>query len=178
MTERSRHTGQLVLAALMTALTAVCAQIQIPLPPVPASLATLCVCLCGALLSPRYAAYAMASYALLGLCGVPVFAGFAAGPSVLLGPTGGYIAGYVLSAPAIALLLRRTGFAPRGLVLSMALGAALYFLTGTLWFLFVTGSSLSAAFAACVLPFLPSEAAKIAAAAMLALRLKAAIPSI
>ena len=60
----------------------------------------------------------------------------------------------------------------------MALGAALYFLTGTLWFLFVTGSSLSAAFAACVLPFLPGEAAKIAAAAMLALRLKAAIPSI
>ena len=176
MTGRTRRTGQLVLAALMTALTAVCAQIQIPLPPVPVSLATLCVYLCGALLAPRYAAYAMASYALLGLCGVPVLSGFAAGPSALLGPTGGYIAGYVLSAPAIALLLRRTGFTPRGLALSMACGALLCCLTGTLWFLFVTGSSLSASLAACVLPFLPGEAAKIAAAVMLAMRLRPVLP--
>ena len=178
MSARTRHTGQLVLAALMTALTAVCAQIQIPLPPVPVSLATLCVYLCGALLPPRYAAYAMASYALLGLCGVPVFAGFAAGPSALLGPTGGYIAGYVFSSPVIALLLRKTGLTPRALALSMAAGAALCCLMGTLWFIFITGSSLSAALFSCVLPFLPGEAAKITVAAILSMRIKRAVHSI
>ena len=177
MTGRTRRTGQLVLAALMTALTAVCAQIQIPLPPVPMSLATLPVYLCGALLPPRYAAYAMLSYALLGLCGVPVFAGFAAGPSVLLGPTGGFIAGYALSSPVIALLLRRAGFTPRGLALSLISGAALCCLTGTLWFILVTGSSLSAALVSCMLPFLPSEAAKIAVSVILASRLRVAIQS-
>jgi len=172
---RKTATGQLVLAALLTALTAVLAQLHIPLPPVPVSLATLSVYLCGALLAPRYAAYSMGAYALLGLCGVPVFAGFAAGPSVLLGPTGGYIAGYVLCAPAIALLLRRTGFSPRGLCLSIAAGTALCYLLGTAWFSAVTGTSPAAALSTCVLPFLPGDAAKIAAAAMIVLRLKPVI---
>lgn len=178
MPGRNRHTGQLVLAALFAALTAVCAQIQIPLPPVPVSLATLSVYLCGALLAPRYASYAMAAYALLGAMGVPVYAGFAAGPSVLFGPTGGYILGYVLSAPAIALLLRRTGFTPRGLCLSMAAGAAICCLLGTVWFMVVTGTAPVAALSSCVLPFLPGDAAKIAVAVMTATRIKPVTKSI
>lgn len=175
MNPRRRAAGQLVPAAMMTALTAVCAQLQIPLPAVPISLALFAVHLCGALLEPRYAALAMLAYALLGACGVPVYAGFVAGPSVLLGPTGGYILGYALSAPVTGLLLRRTGFTLRGLCAAMAAGTAVCYAFGAAWFMAVTGSGALASLSLCVLPFLPGDAAKIALAAALSLRLKKAL---
>ena len=175
MPTRRQHTGQLVLAALFTALTAVCAQVQIPLPAVPIALTLLAVYLCGALLSPRYAALSMLAYALLGAAGVPVYSGFVAGPSILLGPTGGYILGFALCAPAVAHLTRRLGFTLRGLCIAMAAGTALCYAFGTAWFMAVTGTGLAASLSACVLPFLPGDAAKIALAAVLALRIRPAI---
>lgn len=175
MHARQSATPQLVLAALMTALTAVCAQVQIPLPAVPLSLATLGACLCGALLPPRFAALAMAAYVLLGAIGVPVYAGFAAGPSVLFGPTGGYLFGYIPLAVTVSLILRRTGRSFPALALAMAAGTAICYALGTAWFMAVTGTGLSAAVVSCVLPFLPSDGAKIALAATLAMRLNKAI---
>ena len=159
MHARQSATPQLVLAALMTALTAVCAQVQIPLPAVPLSLATL----------------AMAAYVLLGAIGVPVYAGFAAGPSVLFGPTGGYLFGYIPLAVTVSLILRRMGRATLPLALSMAAGTAACYALGTAWFMAVTGTGLSAAVVSCVLPFLPGDGAKIALAATLAMRLNKAI---
>jgi len=172
MTARNRTTHHLVLAALFTAMTAVCAQIQIPLPAVPVSLALLAVHLCGALLPPRFSALAMFAYALLGCLGVPVYSGFAAGPSILFGPTGGYILGFVLSAPVTGLLIRRLGTSPRSLYLSMAAGFAVCCAFGTGWFMAVTGTPLAAGLTACVLPFLPGDVMKIALAALLARRLR------
>lgn len=176
MQRQTGHTGRLAAAALMSAMTAVCAQIQIPLPAVPISLALFAVLLCGALLEPRVSLLAMGAYVLLGAAGLPVYAGFLAGPSVLFGPTGGFLFGYALCAPAVGLLLRRLGFTRKGLVLSMIAAAALCYVSGLLWFIAVTGSGLRAALAACVLPFLPGDALKIALASSLALRLKKALP--
>ena len=173
MPGRNQRTQQLVLAALFTAMTAICAQIQIPLPPVPISLALLSVLLCGALLAPRYALYAMLGYALLGALGVPVFSGFGAGPSALFGPTGGYILGYALCAPAVALLKRRLG-AGR-LPLCMTLGLLVCYALGTAWFAFLSGCGAAAALSACVLPFLPGDLLKIALAALLARRISRAL---
>lgn len=169
---RSTLTRSLVLAALFAALTAVCSQIQIPLPYVPINLALFAVHLSGALLGPKWGALSMAAYALLGAVGVPVFAGFKSGPAALFGKTGGYILGYILCALIVGLMTRRFGFRLPGLCLSMAVGVAACYLFGTVWFMALTGMNLVASLSYCVIPFLPGDAVKILLAALLALRLQ------
>ena len=83
MNHRFALTQRIVLAALFAALMAVCSQIQIPLPMVPINLALFAVHLCGALLGAKWGALSISAYALLGLVGAPVYAGFASGPAAL-----------------------------------------------------------------------------------------------
>ena len=172
MKDRSELTRNLVLAALLTALTAVCSQIQIPLPMVPINLALFAVHLAGALLGAKWGALSMTAYALLGVVGAPVFAGFSSGPAVLFGKTGGYILGYILCALLVGLISRRIGYTARGLVIAMVAGVAACYVFGTIWFMVITGMSLQLSLTYCVLPFLPGDAVKIALATLLALRLR------
>lgn len=167
-----KNSKPLVLAALMAALTAVCSQILIPLPPIPINLALFAVHLCGALLGARYGMLSMAVYALLGAVGVPVFAGFGSGPAALFGKTGGYILGYVLCAGVVGALSRRLGFTFPRLCVCMTVGLLVCYAFGTAWFMALTGTGLAASLSYCVLPFLPGDALKIALAATLALRLR------
>jgi biotin transporter BioY len=85
-------------AALMAAVTAVAAQITIPLFPVPFTLQVLAVILSGLLLGVRHGALAQAVYVLVGAVGVPVFAGFTGGLGHIFGPTGGYLISYPIAA--------------------------------------------------------------------------------
>ena len=172
MKNRSALTRNLVLAALFAALTAVCSQIQIPLPMVPINLALFAVHLCGALLGAKWGALSMTAYTLLGVVGAPVFSGFSSGPAVLFGKTGGYILGYILCALLVGLLSRRIGYTVKGLVIAMAVGVAACYVFGTIWFMVITGMSLQLSLTYCVLPFLPGDAVKIALATLLALRLR------
>lgn len=172
MNHRFALTQRIVLAALFAALMAVCSQIQIPLPMVPINLALFAVHLCGALLGAKWGALSISAYVLLGLVGVPVYAGFASGPAALFGKTGGYILGYILSAFLVGLLSRRIGFTFKGLCLSMLVGVVACYAFGTVWFMAVTGLNLMTSLAYCVIPFLPGDAVKIVLAALLALRLK------
>lgn len=169
---RSALTRSLVLAALFAALTAICSQIQIPLPYIPINLALFAVHLCGALLGPKWGALSMAAYALLGAVGVPVFAGFKSGPAALFGKTGGYILGYILCALVVGLMTRKFGSSLRNLCLSMVVGVAVCYLFGTIWFMVLTGMNLVTSLSYCVIPFLPGDAVKILLAAVLSLRLQ------
>lgn len=172
MSSRSELTRNLVLAAIMAALTAICSQIQIPLPMVPINLALFAVHLCGALLGAKWGALSMVVYALLGAIGVPVFAGFGSGPAVLFGKTGGYILGYILCALLVGLLSRRIGFTMKSLCISMVIGVAVCYAFGTIWFMVITGMNLMTSLTYCVVPFLPGDVIKIVLAALLALRLQ------
>ena len=169
---RRSATRSLVLCALMAALTAICSQIQIPLPMVPINLALFAVHLSGALLGWKYGALSMVVYALLGVIGVPVFAGFGSGPAVLFGKTGGYILGYILCALLVGALSRKFAFNFKTLCLSMVLGVAVCYTFGTIWFMAVTGLNLATSMSYCVIPFLPGDVVKILLAAFLALRLR------
>lgn len=169
---RSRISQNLTFAALCGAIIAVCAQVQIPLPPVPLSLSLLAVLITGVLLGPVWGAAAVGGYVLLGAAGLPVFAGFTGGVSVLLGPTGGFLWGYILCAYAAGRLAQRFGFSRRSLYAAMLCGTLLCYIPGTLWFMAVSGCTPAAALGACVLPFLPGDAVKIALAAALCLRLE------
>ena len=177
MKNRSAFTLHLVMAALFAALTAVCSQIQIPLPMVPINLALFAVHLAGALLGAKWGALSITAYALLGVVGAPVFAGFSSGPAVLFGKTGGYILGYILCALLVGLLSRRLGFTFPKLCLSMVVGVAVCYLFGTIWFMVITGMNLVTSLTYCVIPFLPGDVVKILLAALLALRLQKSMRS-
>ncbi len=89
---------RLATASLMAALTAVSAYVTLPIGPVPITMQTCFVLLSGAVLGSRWGAGSQIVYVCLGLAGIPVFAGGTSGPGVVLSPTFGYIAGFVLAA--------------------------------------------------------------------------------
>mgnify|MGYP001612667683 FL=1 len=99
----------MVFAALFASLTGAVAWFKIPLPftPVPITLQTLMVLLSGAMLGPVYGALAMIVYLVLGAIGLPVFAGGSSGVGALLGPTGGYLFSYPVSAFVIGYMLQK-----------------------------------------------------------------------
>lgn len=161
------HIRMLTTTALFAALTAIFSQIAIPTPwLIPINLATCSVFLAGAILGARWGMASQFVYLALGMCGLPVFSGFRGGVQTLLGPTGGYIVGYVLAALVVGLFAERWHF-HGSLILSMTCGLALCYALGTIWFMVVTRSTLSHALTLCVLPFLPGDALKIGIAAML-----------
>ena len=112
------------------------------------------------------------AYVVLGVIGVPVFAGFGSGPAVLFGKTGGYILGYILCALIVGALSHKFAFNFKNLCLSMVLGVAVCYAFGTIWFMVLTGMNLATSMGYCVIPFLPGDVVKILLAAFLALRLR------
>ena len=164
---------QFCFCAVFTALCAVCAQIQIPLPMVPINLALFAVHLAGALLGAKRGVAAVAAYVMLGALGAPVFAGFAGGVQVIMGKTGGYLLGYLIAALLVGLLRARWGSGYWRLCFAMALGTAGCYFFGTVWFMAVTGTGIWTSLVYCVFPFLAGDALKIALAAYLARRLAA-----
>lgn len=167
-------TQKLVLCALFAALTAVLSQIAIPIGPVPVNLATFSVFCAGAFLGPRLGPVSLLVWMALGVVGVPVFTMFRGGPGVLLGPTGGYIIGYVLAAFLIGLITHRYNRAHKIHLyfLAMLAGSVTYFTLGTIWYMILTQTGLAATLMICVLPFIPGDLLKMAGAAFLLKRLQ------
>ena len=162
---------QLVMCALFAALTAVCAQIQIPMWPVPVTLQVLPILLCAALMGPRYATLMTVVYLLMGLVGLPVFSGMGAGPGKLFGTTGGYLIGFIACAFVAALLMDRLGRKWWQQVIAMAVGVLVCYVFGTAWFMLLSGTGLWQSLMWCVIPFLLGDAVKIILAALLSVRL-------
>ena len=165
-------TRRLVFYAMFTALTVVCAQIAIPLPgDVPLSLATFAVFLSGALLGRFGGAVSMTVYLLLGAVGVPVFAGFRGGFDRVVGPTGGYIIGYIFMALVIGIIVSAFGTRFFVCIAAMLAGTTVLYAFGTAWYMISTGTAFWPAMMGCVLPFLPGDAVKILLASFCAVRL-------
>ena len=175
MRRTSRSAGALARCALFTALVALCSQLTLNLGPVPFSLSLLPVLLAGALLPPGEAALSLTAYLLLGAVGVPVFSGFGSGLGKLLGPTGGYLLGYLPAAVLVSAGIRRWGSAWQVQAAAMAAGVLACYALGTVWFLISQQVSLSVCLRLCVWPFLPWDAVKIALAVLLSLRLRKAL---
>jgi biotin transport system substrate-specific component len=165
----SRTTGwELSVGLALVLLTAVAAQIRIPLPftPVPLTFQVLVVLSAGYLLRPLAAAGAMSAYLLLGAAGAPVFSGAAAGAAVLSGLTGGYLLAMPLAALLVSLLVRR-GPGTAGRILAGAAGLAVIHLSGALWLAGLSGSAavgVAQILAWSFLPFLAIDLLKLATA--------------
>jgi biotin transport system substrate-specific component len=173
MNSSSASLRSMIYASLFGALTAVGAYIIIPLPPVPITLQTLFLGLAAILLGGRLAALSQVVYLLLGIIGLPVFAGGKAGLGVLFGPTGGYLIGFVAAAFIMGKMAEtksRPGFA--WLCLSLTLGTAVIYALGILQLSLVARLTLIKALTVGVLPFLPGDAVKIVLAALIGRKLQ------
>jgi len=178
MTELRRiSTKNLILTGMFTAVICVLSQIIIPLEPVPFSLSLLAIYLTGAMLEPRYAFLAALIYVLLGTFGLPVFAGFAGGPHILTGMTGGFIMAYPIMAFVTSVFFKLSKNIKSLIyiilpVLGMIISLLICYLLGTLWFSYVTGSAIYYALSVCVLPFVAFDLIKIGMAVVIATVLK------
>lgn len=151
------------------ALMAAGSWISLPLGPVPVSLQTLMVMLTGILMK-RSAWLPMSLYLVLGACGLPLFHNGIAGPGVLLGPTGGYIIGFVVAGTLIGLAYEQKQRTVR--VCGLFAGEAAIYTAGVLWLAFSTGMTLVAAIIVGFLPFIPGDVVKSTVAYILGERLE------
>lgn len=164
----------LASCAVMVAVLTVLSLVAIPLPisPVPVTLQTLGVFLAGGLLGPGWGALAVVAYVVVGVAGVPIFAGGEAGLGVILGPKGGYVLGFLCAAILVGLGARAAGSDRRGargvmlLIIGLVTGTAAVYVCGAGWLMLVTGMETRQAVLVGVLPFLPGDVLKIAAAAV------------
>ncbi|HJU74052.1 MAG TPA: biotin transporter BioY [Gemmatimonadaceae bacterium] len=149
-------------------LIALSAQLVIPLPfsPVPITGQTFAVLLLAALLGSKRGLATIVTYLALGLFGLPVFAGGAAGIARLVGPTAGYLMGYLPAAFVVGSLSER-GWDRRlwSTALTMIVGNAIIYLTGALWLQAFVGPG--GVLETGVLPFIPGDLLKIALATLI-----------
>ena len=163
----------LMRSALFAALMCILSPLAIPVGPVPVTLGAFIVLLASMVLGPGQAMHAVLAYLLLGLVGLPVFSGGVGGPSVLLGPTGGYIWSYLPMALIASSLRGREGLVWVG-------GAAallLCYVFGTLQFMLVMDVGAGEVLTLCVWPFVPFDAAKLCCAVLLGGRIRRRLQS-
>ena len=177
----TRAVRNVILAVLGSLFVAICAQVQVPLWPVPVTGQTFAVLVVGMAFGWRLGGATLLLYLAEGLVGLPVFAKFAAGPGVLAGPTGGYLVGFVVAAAVIGYLAQR-GW-DRNVwrtAAAMLIGNVVLYIPGLIWlgmfyagpgaqFVANTGATMAAgaAIAGGLTPFLLGDALKLALAAAL-----------
>lgn len=171
MTNRRFKTVDLAYIAVGAVLIAVCSWISIPTN-IPFTLQTFAVfCVLG-LLGGKRGVLSILVYLLLGAVGVPVFAGFNGGFSVIIGPTGGYLVAFILMGLLYWLFEALFGTKLYIRIIAMVLGLLVCYAFGTAWFMVVyartTGPmELGAALASCVIPFIIPDLVKMAVAILL-----------
>lgn len=163
-----RSASEVARVALFAALTGLGALVTIPFGPVPFTLQTMVVLLAGMVLGSRLAPLSVLVYLALGLV-APVYAGGQAGAGVLIGPTGGYLMGFVLAAWATGVIARRGAPSFVRFTVAGLAGLTPVYALGTTWLaLHLEMKSVWAVLAAGVLPFVPLDVVKVLLAAGLA----------
>ncbi|WP_182199312.1 biotin transporter BioY [Paraliobacillus salinarum] len=122
----------IIICGIFAAITAVLAQVEIPLPLIPISGQTLAVGLAATIIGSKYSAIAMVCYVLLGAVGLPVFAGFTGGVQILVGPTGGYIFGFIVAAFVTGYILEKTKFNMKMAMVANIVGMIITLIFGTI----------------------------------------------
>ena len=156
-------TKEITLIALMAAVMCILGPISlaIPISPVPISLGTLAIYLASYLLGMKRGTISCLIYLLIGIVGLPVFTGFTGGIGKVMGPTGGYMIGYIFMALICGFFAEKyNGKIPFSFA-GMILGTAVCYAFGTAWLAIQNNMSFSAALAAGVLPFIAGDLAKI-----------------
>ena len=168
-------TVQIVMCALFAAIIAVSAQVTLPLPTqVPITLHTFGVALCAAVGGSLTGTVSTAVYVLLGAVGVPVFASMRGGFDVLLGPTGGFLFGFIVMAFFCGIkakhLWSRTGFS--------LIGLAVCYLCGAVQYALLMQKDMITSITLVVLPFMLKDVLSIIAAQYMAIPIRKALANL
>ena len=166
-TASDRRIKFMVTAAIMTAVLCVLGPLSLPIGPVPISLTNLVIYLMLYILDWKRGTAAYLLYLLIGLVGLPVFSGFTGGAAKLVGPTGGYLIGFIPMTILIGLFVDR--FAQKRILCIIVMEAATWiaYLLGTAWLAVSAHMTFAAALAAGVIPFIAEDLAKMILAALL-----------
>jgi biotin transport system substrate-specific component len=169
----------IALAASFAALTSVVSPISIPLgalTPVPITLQVFLVYLILMLLGPWYGTLSLAIYLLLGVTGLPVFAGLSGGTAILVGPTGGYLFAFPIAALLGGLVARRRSASRSNDTIRVSVAAlvalGLIYGIGVAWLSNSFSLSLYNGFLAGALPFIPVDLLKAVVAIPIAVRIR------
>lgn len=179
-TERRKAIYDIAVIAISAALITVCAWISVPLGPVPFTLQTMAILAVLMTAGGRRGTIAIAVYLALGAIGVPVFAGFKGGPASFIGPTGGFIAGFI-AASLIFWLLEKLVFLKlmttplKRFIFSLVNGLVfetVLYTVGVIWFMTVYAAQtgpvgLGSVLGWCVIPFFIPDMVKLCAAAVI-----------
>ena len=173
--DAARLASNLVTVVLGTLLITICAKINVPVWPVPVTLQGFAIAALAAAFGLRIGVATVALYLIEGAAGLPVFAGATAGIPYLMGPTGGFLIGFLLMAAIIGYAADRGASGkPLALFAAMLAGDAVLFVLGFAWLLFMAGQAqwidqanvVASAFAKAVQPFIVWDILKMALAAL------------
>lgn len=162
-------TRSMTFTALLAAILCMLSPMAIPAGTVPITLATFGVYLIASAAGIKVGTLAVIIYILIGSVGIPVFSGFTGGIQQLVGPTGGFLVGYIPCAAIIGFTAERFGHFKAAFPIGMVLGTAVCYIFGTGWYMLQAQVSFPVAAGACVLPFLIGDCIKIALASVIAI---------
>lgn len=162
-----------ILIAFFIALTAIAAKISFPFPftPVPVTLQTLVVFLCGLLLGPTNAFFALLIYLAIGAVGVPVFSK-GGGIAYLLGPTGGFLISFPMAAAICGYIYKKSNYRVWGGILGSLVALLFIYLLGTIQLAIVMKKGFLVSLTLAVIPFIPADLIKAAVAVVVAQSIK------
>lgn len=169
---------QMALVSLFAALTAFGGIYSFPLPfsPVPITLQTAVTFLAGLILGARLGALSQIVYIALGCAGLPVFSNGQAGIGVLLGPTGGYLLGFIAAAYLVGRLTANNEYCSLAkLVAVFILAAAVIYVLGVGRLLMVTGLPLGRGLTTGLVCFIPGDLVKIAVSSLVGRKVKSVL---
>lgn len=160
---RNQKTTNLTVIGLMTAVLCILGPLSlvIPISPVPISLTTFAIFLTVILLGMKRGTLVYLVYLFIGFVGVPVFSAFTGGPGKLLGPTGGYLVGFVFMALIAGYFVDRFSGKMGWNIVGMILGSIAMYAVGTCWLAYSAGMHFEQALLAGVIPFIPGDLIKI-----------------
>ncbi len=169
VSRRAFTTRQMTLSAIMAAVICILGPLSIPIPvsPVPITLTNLAIYFTVCILGWKLGTVSYLIYLVIGLAGLPVFSSFGAGFGKLLGPTGGYLIGFIFMAIICGLFFEKTDNRIV-LFLGLILGSLVNYLFGTAWLAVQASLTFSQALWAGVIPYIPADLIKILLAVMLA----------
>lgn len=158
---------QMTAMALMAALMCVVGPMSVPIGPIPISFTNFVIYLAVWLMEGQAAAASYCVYLLIGVVGLPVFSGYSGGLGKLLGPTGGYLIGFIFMAMICSTVVRRTNYHAVFSAAGMVAATAVAYGFGTAWFMIQAKAALGYSLMTCVVPFIPGDLVKIAVAGAL-----------
>ena len=165
MDMRDNKIQNLTLTALMAAILCIMGPIVIPIGMVPLSFANMAIYLAIILLDKKKALISTTIYLLMGLVGIPVYSGFSAGAGKLLGPTGGYLIGYLALSFLGGILLEKRKCREKGKlfnqIMALSVGTLGLYLVGTVWLMYQSKLNLTTALSVGVFPFVFFDIVKI-----------------